>query len=49
MMADQRRVSFALERFLNILNHRGFPKRRESDSNCVLAKEAGMHEQTAFA
>jgi transposase len=39
----------ALERFLSGLNRRGFPKGRESDSNCMLAKEAGMHEQTSFA
>ncbi len=41
--------SYRLGRFPSGQNRQGFPKGRESDSNCMLAKEAGMHEQTSFA
>lgn len=37
-----------LEHFSTRLNRVGFPRGRESDSNCMLAKEAGMHGQVAF-
>ena len=32
-----------LEHFPNLLESVGIPKARQSDSNCMLAKEAGMH------
>ncbi|OPH81347.1 hypothetical protein B2M20_17820, partial [Nitrobacter vulgaris] len=32
-----------LEHFPTGMNRLGFPKRRESDSSCMLAKEASMH------
>ena len=38
-----------LERFPIFLNRLGFPNQRVSDSNCMLAKEAGMHVQAPLA
>jgi DNA-binding NarL/FixJ family response regulator len=38
-----------LERLPVSLNRRGFPNRTDSDSNCVLAKEAGAHGETAVS
>ena len=37
-----------LEHFPTGMNRGGFPKRRESGSSCVLAKEVRMHGQGAF-
>ena len=38
-----------LERLPVSLNRRGFPNRTDSDLNCVLAKEAGAHGETAVS
>ena len=38
-----------LERFPIFLNRLGFPNQLVSDSNCMLAKEAGMHVQAPLA
>jgi hypothetical protein len=37
-----------LERFPIELNRLGFPNQAGSDSNCLLAKEAGRHGTTSF-
>jgi hypothetical protein len=37
-----------LEHFPTGMNRLGFPKWRESDSSCMLAKEVSMHGQGAF-
>ena len=37
-----------LEHFPTGMNRLGFPKRRESDSSWMLAREVSMHDQGAF-
>ena len=37
-----------IEHFPTRMNRRGFPRGRESDSICTLAKEARMHVKVAF-
>lgn len=47
-MADLDRRSAGLEHFPTGMNRLGFPKRRESDSSWMLAREVSMHDQGAF-
>lgn len=42
-----RRVDFVLEHVSSSLTREGFPRRVRSDSSCVPAEEAGMHDQGA--
>ena len=42
-------MTVSLERFPIFLNRLGFQNQRVSDSNCMLAKEAGMHVQAPLA
>ena len=37
-----------LERFLTLLNLRGFPWVGDCDSRCGLVKEASLHDETSF-
>ena len=42
------RVPLLIEHFPTGMNRLGFPKRRESDSSWMLAREVSMHDQGAF-